>query len=152
MAGSWLPRDGREFFVHLAREARMQGRRPSGQPAFEDDTAIDPSTAPDTDPLDYYVDGQDEDYPMPVVPTADDLVVDVADSGGIYDEPDDTGESDTSAEEEPLTAPVMLPEFPTDLRPDPAVSGSGAVIIDTTLGLPLFSDGTNWKTFAGVIA
>ena len=116
MAGAWLPKDAGEFFASVARENRIQGRRPKGQSAFDDDDAFDASVAPDTDPLDEYVDGEDEDYPIPVVPsTLDDLVLDDTDTATV-DEPDDAGEADVVA----------------DL--DSSVSIIGVAHIDSTVG------------------
>jgi len=39
----------------------------------------------------------------------------------------------------------------TALRPAASVVGAGAQMYDTTLGIPIWSDGTNWKNSAGVV-
>lgn len=40
---------------------------------------------------------------------------------------------------------------PAAVRPDPASAGVGAMIFDSTLALPLFSDGTDWRTARGTL-
>jgi hypothetical protein len=40
---------------------------------------------------------------------------------------------------------------PVALRPDPATAGVGAMVFDAALALPLFSDGTTWRTARGTI-
>lgn len=42
-----------------------------------------------------------------------------------------------------------LPKFATSVRPSASAVGSGTIIYDSTLALPIYSDGSNWKNFAG---
>lgn len=44
--------------------------------------------------------------------------------------------------------PVGLPTYTTAGRPSAATAGAGAVIYDTTLGYPVYSNGTNWRKFS----
>lgn len=44
---------------------------------------------------------------------------------------------------------IRLARYTTANRPAAATAGEGAVIYDDTLNLPIFSDGTTWKNFAG---
>lgn len=46
-------------------------------------------------------------------------------------------------------APVQLKTSTTAARPSAATAGTGATIFDTTLGKPIFSDGTAWKDASG---
>jgi hypothetical protein len=39
--------------------------------------------------------------------------------------------------------------FATGSRPAPATAGAGAMVFDSTLGKPIWSDGTNWKDATG---
>lgn len=49
-------------------------------------------------------------------------------------------------------APVRLPQYTTGNRPSASNSGAGASIFDTTLGQPIWSDGTNWVDADGTSA
>jgi hypothetical protein len=145
MANGWAPRTGEEFFYDLGRQMRMMGRRPSGQSAFDDPAAIDASTAPELDPLDEYNEGED-DYPVPQPPGVGDLPpdnVETVDYGDSLPEEEDDVEA---------PGPLVLAVYTTSGRPDADLSGIGAVIMDSTIGLPIFSDGTVWKTFDGTVA
>lgn len=51
-----------------------------------------------------------------------------------------------------FAAPVQLKTYATGARPSAATAGTGASIFDTTLGKPLWSDGTDWKDSTGTIA
>lgn len=42
----------------------------------------------------------------------------------------------------------LMPSYATGSRPAAATAGAGAVIYDSTLGKPIYSNGTNWKLFA----
>jgi hypothetical protein len=41
-----------------------------------------------------------------------------------------------------------MPSYTTAGRPAAATAGAGAVIFDTTLGYPTYSNGTNWRKFS----
>lgn len=57
----------------------------------------------------------------------------------------------TPIEPDPVSQVVaQFPRYSTGLRPD-ATKSAGAVIYDTTLGLPLISNGTNWTSFDGTV-
>lgn len=44
---------------------------------------------------------------------------------------------------------VLLAQYATGSRPAVTTAGKGTVIHDSTLNLPIFSDGAAWKNFAG---
>ncbi len=46
---------------------------------------------------------------------------------------------------------ILLPKYATASRPAANTAGDGAMYYDTTLDLPGFSDGTNWRDAAGTI-
>jgi len=48
-----------------------------------------------------------------------------------------------------LRWPDRTPTYPTASRPAPGMSGRGAMIYDTTLSKPLWSDGTVWRDATG---
>ena len=58
-------------------------------------------------------------------------------------------QTDQSAREVTANGPVSLKSFTTAGRPSAATIGAGASVYDTTLGKPVWSDGTNWKDAAG---
>lgn len=50
-----------------------------------------------------------------------------------------------------VNAPVKTLASTTAARPTPAAVGVGGQIFDTTLGKPIWSDGTNWKDATGTV-
>lgn len=50
-----------------------------------------------------------------------------------------------------VPSPKSFPRFTTALRPAANAAGNGRAIYDTTLSLPLWSDGVNWRDAAGTI-
>jgi hypothetical protein len=50
-----------------------------------------------------------------------------------------------------VPTPMRLPRYTTALRPPAAGAGQGAMILDTTLNKPVFSDGTSWRDAAGTV-
>lgn len=52
---------------------------------------------------------------------------------------------------ERLGAPPRLPAFTTALRPPAAALGVGAAVYDTTLLVPVWSDGTSWRNATGTV-
>ena len=142
MANGWAPRTAEEFFTDLGRRQRMLSRLPMRQSIFIDDVAVDASVAPELSPLDSYVEGVDDEFPPPA-PSIGDLP------------PSDVDTSDFEGVEFEESGPdiaTRLSPFSTADRPDADAAGYGAVIIDTDLNLPLFSDGTVWKSFDGTVA
>lgn len=50
-----------------------------------------------------------------------------------------------------LHGPLRVPGYTTATRPDAAEVGAGGHIYDTTLGLPLWSNGTAWHDATGTV-
>jgi hypothetical protein len=48
-------------------------------------------------------------------------------------------------------APVNLQQTSTDARPDPVTAGMGAMVYDSTLGHPIYSNGTAWTDALGTV-
>lgn len=55
------------------------------------------------------------------------------------------------SEASPLRWSITPKKFSTAGRPSAATAGEAAMIYDTTLHQPLWSDGTNWRTAAGAV-
>ena len=51
-----------------------------------------------------------------------------------------------------IEGPLRLKSYTTAGRPNVSVAGVGGAIFDTTLGKPVWSDGTNWRDASGAIA
>ena len=48
-----------------------------------------------------------------------------------------------------MLAPMQLMAYTTAARPTPAAAGVGGVIYDSTLGLPIYSNGSSWRDATG---
>jgi hypothetical protein len=134
MANGWAPRTGEEFFVDLMRNQRIQERRPGRQTSFEDATAIDASTAPDLEPLDSYVEGLDEFYPIPVVPGVGDDPPDHMESS---DSGDTLPEEETLPEIEATTPSGVLGQAWVDSAIAPTCNGSSLNFSGMTYSAPI---------------
>ena len=49
-----------------------------------------------------------------------------------------------------VAGPVRCASYTTATRPTASSAGAGAMIYDTTLGKPLWSNGSAWRDAAGV--